>query len=191
MEAMAWHERRIRVRNSLLRMCILPVILVVCLGLGCEKQKEEAVAEKETKGDLHLGEIPQVVMDGLTARFPEAEIHKWTRGQEDDIIVYDIEFTQSGQNLEADIEEDGSIDNWERAMARESLPEAVTKTVEAKYPGSSMKEIMEITTVTDGMETPEGYEITLEGTGAGQVEITVAPDGTILEDSSQSEQKED
>jgi hypothetical protein len=179
------------VRSWLLRFSVLPVILLMCLSLGCEKQKEEVSAEKETREDLHLGEIPQVVMDGLLAKFPGAEIRKWTKEQESDIVVYDIEFTQNSHNLEADIKEDGTIHNWERAIGMEGLPEAVMKTVEAKYPGSSVREIMEITTVTDGTDSLEGYEMTLEGAGMGQIEITVAPDGAILDDSGQSEQQEE
>ncbi|MFH1313490.1 MAG: PepSY-like domain-containing protein [Candidatus Eisenbacteria bacterium] len=170
---------------------VFSAILLICLGFGCEKQEEAVVAEKKAMDDLGLDTIPRVVMDGLTARFPNAEIQKWTREEEDDIFLYDIEFKQDGWKLEADIKEDGSIHNWEKAIKMEDLPEAIKKIVEAKYPKSTIKEIMEVTLVADGKDALEGYEIVLESAGMKEVEVMVAPDGKILEDSGESKENEE
>ena len=126
--------------------------------------------------------IPKAVMDALKAKFPKAEIHKWTKEKEGDDVVYDIEFKQEGRKFEADIKEDGTIHNWEKEIAAKDLPKAVTKAVEKKYPKATLKEIMEITEVKDGKEELEGYEIVLETADKKEVEVTVAPDGKILED---------
>jgi uncharacterized membrane protein YkoI len=67
-------------------------------------------------------------MAKLRARFPEAEIQQWTREEEDGVVLYDIEFRQQGRKFEADIKEDGAIDNWEREIAprrRLSMPSIV------------------------------------------------------------------
>ena len=40
--------------------------------------------------------IPKKVMDTLMAKFPKAEIHKWTKEKEGDVVVYDLEFKQEG-----------------------------------------------------------------------------------------------
>lgn len=40
-----------------------------------------------------------------------------------------------------------------------------------------------ITAVVDGQDTLEGYEIVLQTVDGKEVEITVAPDGTVKEDS--------
>ena len=46
-----------------------------------------------------------------------------------------------------------------------------------------MKEIMEVTEVKGKTEKLEGYEVNLETADKKEVEVTVAPDGKILEDS--------
>jgi hypothetical protein len=165
------------------RFSILPLILLVCLIFSCEQQREEVKVEDKPEADLELGEIPRLVMDALNAKFPNAEIHKCTKEKEDDIVVYDFEFTQEERNFEADIKEDGTIHNWEKEVADEDLPEAVKKAMEMKYPNSTIKEIMEITAVKDGKDALEGYEIVFETAEKQEVEVTVAPDGKILEDS--------
>ncbi len=140
-------------------------------------------ARAQDKDKLDLDKIPKKVMDTLKAKFPKAEIHKWTKEKEGDTVIYDIEFKQEGRKFEADIKEDGSIHNWEKEIAAKDLPEAVTKAVEKRYPKATLKEIMQITEVKDKKEALEGYEIVLDTAEKKEVEVTVAPDGKILEDS--------
>ena len=121
-------------------------------------------------------------MDCLKTRFPKAQIDKWTKETEGGTVVFDIEFRQDGRKFEADIKEDGTIQNWEEAISPEDLPSAVAEAVEKKYPKASMKEIMAITRVTTAKETLEGYEIVLRTADTKDVELTVSPDGRILED---------
>jgi uncharacterized membrane protein YkoI len=139
--------------------------------------------ELEAMDDLQLNKIPPVVMDALKARFPGAEIDKWSEEEEGDIVIYDFEFIQEGQKLEADIKADGTIHNWEKEIDLNDVPEAVMKAVEKIYPGSSPQEIMQITSMESGTDELEGYEIVLETAENKEVEVTVAPDGNILEDS--------
>jgi hypothetical protein len=170
-------------KKSIFRSGVFAFILLLCLVVGCKKQAEKTETESMAREDVKLAEIPQVVMDTLKAKFPEAEIQKWTQEKEGDIVVYDIEFKQQEKKFEADIKEDGTIHNWEKQIAGEELPGAVKQTVEKTYPGASLKEIMMITAVVDGQDSLEGYEIVLATAEGKEVEITVAPDGTVLEDS--------
>src|SRR5262245_29160205 len=142
-----------------------------------------SLAQDKEKSKPDTDKIPKAVMDALKAKFPKPEITKWTKEKEGGKVVYDIEFTQEGRKCEADIFEDGTIHNFEKAIAAKDLPEAVTKAVEKKYPKATMKEIMEITEVKEKKEILEGYEIVLETADKKEVEVTVAPDGKILEDS--------
>lgn len=134
------------------------------------------------KDKQSVDKIPKKVMDGLYAKFPKAQIDTWTQEKEGEIVVYDFEFRQAGGRFEADIKEDGTIHNWERAIAAKDLPETVRKAVEKRYPQASMKEIMLITAVKNGKDEVEGYEIVLETAEKKEVEVMVAPDGKILED---------
>jgi uncharacterized membrane protein YkoI len=170
-------------KSSLLRFSVFTLILLLCLISSCEQQAEKVNVENKAEADLELDKIPKLVTDALKAKFPNAEIHKWTKEKEGDIVVYDIEFKQQDRKFEADIKEDGTIHNWEKEIAAKDLPEAVMKAVEEKYPKSTLKEIMEITSVKDGKDELEGYEVVLETADKKEVEVTVAPDGGILEDS--------
>jgi len=142
------------------------------------------VAQAQEKDRSDTNQIPKLVMDGLKAKFPKAEIVKWTKEKEGNLFVYDFEFTQGGQKFETDIKEDGTVHNWEKAIPARNLPAAVRLAVGKKYPGASMKEIMEVTAVRNGKDELEGYEVVLMTRGKKDVEVTVAPDGRILEDSS-------
>ena len=126
--------------------------------------------------------IPQKVVDALEARFPNLKIQKWTKEEEDGIVLYDVEFTQAGQKLEADIKADGAIHNWEKAIAVKDLPPVVRKAADTRYPKAAIREAMAVTAVKNGKEALEGYEILLITAAKKEVEITVAPDGKILED---------
>jgi hypothetical protein len=159
---------------------------MMCLIMSCEQQGEKVEGEKKVKNDLELDKIPKVVMEALKARFPQAEIHKWTKEREGDIAVYDIEFKLEGWKFEADIKEDGTIHNWEKEIADIDLPETVKRAVETKYLTSIIKEIMEITAVEDGGDALEGYEIVLVTADKKEVEVTVAPDGIIVEDAGET-----
>ncbi len=146
----------------------------------------QPVALAQDKDKPGLDKIPKKVMDALKAKFPKAEIHKWTKEKEGETVVYDIEFKQKGRKFEADIKEDGTIHNWEKEIAAKDLPKPVKKAVEKKYPKSTLKEIMAITAVKDGKDAPEGFEVVLETADKKAAEVTVAPDGKILEDSGEN-----
>jgi uncharacterized membrane protein YkoI len=157
--------------------------ILFCLLLGCQQAEEKSGSERKTEDKLEVDKIPGKVTDALKARFPEAEISKWTREEEGDLAVYDIEFEQAGQKFEADIKEDGAIHNWEKAILTEDLPEIVKKSVLERYAQSTITEIMEISAVRDGQDVVEGYEIVIETADKNVFELTVAPEGEILEDS--------
>lgn len=143
----------------------------------------QPAAGAQDKDKLGLDKIPKKVMDALKAKFPKAKIQKWTKEKEGETVVYDVEMTQEGRKFEADVREDGTIHNWEKEIAAKDLPKAVRRAVDKKYPKATLKEIMQITAVKDGKEALEGYEVVLETADKKGVEVTVAPDGKILEDS--------
>src|SRR5262245_34280924 len=167
---------------------VFTVVLTGLLALGSVVHAQD----KKDKDKLDLDKIPKKVMDTLKAKFPKAEIHKWTMEKEGDDVIYDIEFKQGKQKFEADIKEDGTLLNWEKEIEAKDLPEAVKKTLDKRYPKATLKEIMEITEVKNKKEVLEGYEIVLETADKKEVEITIAPDGKVLEDSGEKkEEKKD
>ena len=131
--------------------------------------------------------LPPAVSQALESRFPGADVMHWTKEIEDDIPVFDIEFALDGAKHEADIDADGRIRNWERAIGMDDLPAAAIQAVEAKYPGFVPSEIMAVTAVTGEGDELEGYEILLDTADGEQIEVTVSPDGEILENSGDTE----
>lgn len=157
-----------------LASAVFTILYASLLVLAAPVQKHEKI---------DLTKIPGNVLSALKSKFPTAEIHKWSKEQEGDIVVYDFEFKYEGQKFEADIKEDGSIHNWEKEVTFESLPDVVKQVVRQKYPKAPVKEVMQITAVKNGKDELEGYEIVLETAAKKHVEITLAPDGKILEES--------
>jgi hypothetical protein len=133
--------------------------------------------------------IPKKVMDALKAKFPKAQIDKWTKEKEGNDVVYDIEFKQDGRRFEADIKEDGTLVNWEREVKASDVPEAAKKAVDKKYPKSTWKVVMEVIDVKDGKDTPGGFEVTLETADKKEVEVVVSADGKITEDSGEKKEE--
>jgi uncharacterized membrane protein YkoI len=138
---------------------------------------------EQDKGKSGQDQIPKKVMDSLKAKFPKAKIDKWTKEREADKVVYDIEFKQEDRKFEADIFEDGTIHNWEKQVEAKELPRAAIMAVVKKFPQATIIEIMAVTEVKGREEKLEGYEVVMETAGEKKVEVTVAPDGKILEDS--------
>jgi hypothetical protein len=130
-----------------------------------------------------LDTIPRRVLDALSAKFPNATIEKWTKERERGKTIYDLEFTAAGRKAEADIAEDGSIQNFETQFDADRLPKAVTDAVARKYPKSTIKEVLEVTEIKNRKEVPGGFEIVIETAGKKEVELTIARSGKILEDS--------
>ena len=155
--------------------------LVVFLGTGEVRAQEEAVPQ---------GKIPKAVMDALLDKFPKAKIDKCTKAKEDNDIVYDIEFKQEGRKCEADIKENGTYINYEKAIEAKDLPEAVRDAAEKRYPRATLKEIMEETEVKGKDEKLSAYEMVLVTADKKEVEVRVSPDGKILEDSGAKRREE-
>lgn len=125
--------------------------------------------------------IPANVLNALTTKFPDAKIDKSSKEKEDGQDVYDIEFRQGGKKFEADIFADGTFHNWEQQITASDLPQPVVQTVARHFPKAAMKEIMAVTGVTGGVERLEGYEIVIQRAHKKDVEMTIGPDGKILE----------
>ena len=171
-------ERHLRRVAAGLSVAVLAGLVLIAADAGAQDKVKD------------LDQIPKAVMKALKSKFPNPEITKWTKAKEGDDIVYDIEFKQKGRKCEADIKENGDYINYEKEVAAKDLPAAVKKTVETRYPKAKLLEIMEITAVKGKQEKLEGYEVVLTTAAGKEAEITVAPDGKVLEDSGEAKKEE-
>ena len=147
--------------------------LCFIVGSSASQAQEEAVSPDK---------IPQVVLDALKSKFPQAKIDKCTKAKEGDDIIYDIEFKQEARKCEADIKENGTYINYEKAIEAAALPKAVRDALEKRYPKATLTEIMEETEVTGKDEKLSAYEVVLVTADKKDVEVRLSPDGKILED---------
>jgi Putative beta-lactamase-inhibitor-like, PepSY-like len=131
-------------------------------------------------------QIPQAVMNALHAKFPNAKIDKASKANENNVIVYDLEFTQEGRKCEADIAENGNYINYEQAVQGKDLPKAGTDAIEKLYPKATLKEIMQETEVQGTKETHAGYEVVIVTAEKKELELRLSPDGKIVGDSAGS-----
>jgi len=138
-----------------------------------------------------VDKIPKKVMDALKAKFPKAVIHKWTQEKEGDDVIYDIEFKENGRACEADIKEDGTFINFEKAIEAKDVPKAVGVAIEKKYPRATWKEIMEETEVKGNKEELSAYEVVLVTADKKTVELRLSPEGKILEEAVLGDKKLD
>lgn len=156
------------------------VAAVLVLTTAVTRGADEPKNGKDAKD---LSQVPKAVMDALKAKFTGATIEKWSKETENGKVIYDFEFKHNGRKTEADIAEDGTIQNFEREFDAKNLPKAVSDTVQKKYPGATMKEVLEITEIEDGKEVHGGFEIVVQTADGKTAEMTVAKDGKVLEES--------
>ena len=149
------------------------VALLLFIGAWELRAKEESIPEDK---------IPRKVMDALKSKFPKAKIDKCTREMEGDDVVYDIEFKEGERRCEADIKEDGTFINYEKAIEARNLPKVVREAIDKKYPKATLKEIMEETEVKGKEEKVSAYEVVLETADKKEVEVRVSPEGKIEEE---------
>jgi hypothetical protein len=171
-----WPVRFLIQKENPMRHCVTGLgALALCLAIG-------AAAAGADEEKVPLDKIPKAVMDALKAKFPKAKIDKCTKAKEGDAVVYDIEFKEGDRKCEADIKEDGTYINYEKAIPAKDLPKAVAEAIEKKYPKATFKEVMEETEVKGKDEKVSAYEVVLETADKKEVEIRVSPEGKILED---------
>src|SRR5437764_5502124 len=131
------------------RVVLGALAFILFAGTATVRAQEETVPPDK---------IPKAVMDALLGKFPKAKIDRCTKAKEGDDIVYDIEFKQEGRKCEADIKENGTYINYEKAIAEKDLPRAVRDGIDKRYPKAVFKEVMEETEVKGNDEKLSAYE---------------------------------
>lgn len=155
-----------------LSVCTVAMLLLVVSAPAADDKAEK----------LTLDKIPKAVRDAVNNRFPGAEATSITKETVDGKVVYDIELKQKGRKHEMDIQEDGTVLEVEHEMALKDVPAALAKTIEAKFPKATIKDIMEVNFVKDKKETPDHYEVTIETADKKPVEVLISLDGKSIKE---------
>jgi uncharacterized membrane protein YkoI len=129
-----------------------------------------------------LDKVPAKVMAAIKDRFPGAEINSVEKETEDGKVVYDVELKQKDRKYEMDIQEDGTVLEIEKEVFSKDVPKAITDAIAAKYPKSTVKEVMEVNKVTGKEETPIHYEVELVTAEQKKLEVIVSLDGKSVKE---------
>jgi hypothetical protein len=127
-------------------------------------------------------QIPSSVLGSLRSKFAQPQIQMWTKSKVGNLFLYDIEFTEHGEQREARIRQDGIIEDWEKEIAYNNLTAAVQKAIEQKYPNYRFEEIMQRMIVKNGKDEPDIYLIVLSTADKKDIEVRVSLNGTIIDD---------
>jgi uncharacterized membrane protein YkoI len=135
---------------------------------------------------LTPSEVPQKIMDTVKARLPGAQVTSAEKETENGAVVYDLEMKDGGRKYEMDIKEDGTLIEIEKQVMDKDVPTAVSAAVKAKYPGASIKEVMEVNSVKGKTETPLHYEVVIS-TGGKEKEVVVSLDGKSVKEEAEEQ----
>jgi hypothetical protein len=156
----------------------LVVLTAAAAASGCSTMHKDEKSNEAHEKKLMPSDVPPKVMSAMDTRFPGAQYTSITKEDEKGTTIYDFELTQSGHKFEADVKEDGTIAEIERAIDAKDLPPAVAQAVKQKYPNATWKDVMEKRLGTQ--ETPHEYEIALTTAKGKDEEVTIKPDGKIV-----------
>jgi uncharacterized membrane protein YkoI len=149
---------------------LVGMVALLVLGVTVRADEEKISPDK----------LPAKVMAAVKERFPGAEFTSITKETMDKNVVYDIELKHQGRKYEMDIKEDGTVLEVEKEIALKDVPAAVAKAIEAKYPKSTIKEVMEVNIVKGKEEKPDHYEVVIETADKKKLELEVALDGKSI-----------
>ena len=148
----------------------LPTLLMLSLSMN-------AGAQKVSEAD-----VPQPVKAAFLKQFPKATDAKW---EMEDKKNYEADFKQDGNKWSAAYSADGTWLETEHAIKPEALPEAVRKSIAAKYADHKLKE-------TEQVDTPKGtfFEADLAKEGHS-MDVLFTKDGSVVKTEADEDDKED
>jgi hypothetical protein len=125
--------------------------------------------------------LPAAIREAVNKRFPRAEMIGAVKENEDGKTEYEVTIREGGAKMDIMLTVGGSITAIEKSIAATSLPRAIQSAVQRKYPKSAYKRAEEVTTVKNGKEDLDFYEVVLETATKKRIEVQIGVDGKIRE----------
>src|SRR5262249_44093690 len=104
-----------------------------------------------------------------------------------DKLIYEVELEFKGLHHDVTLEADGKLILIEREIAFKTLPKAVRKTLDKKFPKATYQLIEEVIKVKGDKETLEYYEAHLETADKKKVEVEIGLNGKIKQPQKQED----
>ena len=157
-----------RFARSIARLAVVAVVLAASASGVRAEDGEESVP---------LDKLPAKVVEAVKAKWPKGEMLSASKETEDGKTFFEVRVKDGDSKMEVLVTEDGKIDTVEKAIAAKDLPKKVADAIAAKYPKSTTDRAEELT--HEGKTT---YEVLLTLEDKSRVEVTLDPDGKILEE---------
>jgi uncharacterized membrane protein YkoI len=159
------------------------VILLSVAALLCCAWLTARADEKE----VPLDKVPKAVMEAFKARFKDAKPTGAAKETEDNKTFYEITFKDKGMNVDVTFTPEGELVSIERQIAVKELPEAVSKTLDEKYPKATIKIAEKVTKFEKKKEQPAYYEVQLVTSDKKKLEVELDAKGKILKEEKKSD----
>src|SRR5262245_57661035 len=95
----------------------------VTIALGAAIASSAFAGEKRIK----KSEVPKVVLDATTSRYPKAEMSGFAQEEEHGRTIFEVQLTEAGARIEIDVSPEGKILTEERTISMKDVPDAVRK----------------------------------------------------------------
>ncbi len=149
--------------------------VVLALALGALVLVAAPADEK-----VPLSKVPRAVKKAVKTRFPGAKLVSAETEKENGKTRFEVAVEHKGQKYEAIVTPRGRIVEIEKTIPVGELPEAITKTLGAKYPKATYRMAEEVYHVKGGKETMVYYEVLVVTPDKKKREVQVRADGSLV-----------
>jgi hypothetical protein len=156
--------------------------LIYCQGLGMVILLLLASAANASDEAVPLDNIPKPVMEAIHKRFMDMEVNSAVEEKEDNQLVYELALKVAGQNTDVVLTPEGEFLVIEKTIDANSMPSAVSKTLEGKYPKAVYERLEEVIKVVHNVDQPAYYEALLVTAKKNRLEVELTAEGKIIEE---------
>jgi hypothetical protein len=103
------------------------------------------IADDKNYTEIPLAQVPRLVVQAVTKKFPDAQPQSASRGLEDNKPFFDVYIKVKGQNIWVTCDSQGAILTIDREIASNDLPKPVATAFAKKYPKAAVRMVNEIT----------------------------------------------
>lgn len=127
---------------------------------------------------MPLGDLPPAVAGTVKQHWPQGELRRACRDEDDGVVCYEVHLVDQGQLVEVKVWPNGTLHEVERHIGVDDLPATAREMIQAAYPNAKLQIIEKQTRYRDGKSVATDYEIELV-TSNKEVEFVVTADGKI------------
>lgn len=147
------------------------------------------VGVRAEDGKVALDKLPKAITEALKAKFPKAEMKEAEKATADKKTTYEVRLMQNEMTIDVNLNEDGTITAYEKAIALKDLPKVITDAVAEKFPKGKAKSAELFYTVTDGKDKLDYYELMIEIDGK-TIEVEILESGKLKADEKKEDKKD-